>query len=167
VDGGDEAKFEAFVAVSGRRLLRSACLLCGDRGHAEDLLQVTLERTARRWGRFDGSPEAYARRVLVNAATDRWRARNARVAEVPGPIPDRAGGDIAAEVTLRQALIGALRLLTARQRALVVLRYFDDVTEAEAAAALGISVGAVKSGTSRALGRLRELIDEAATEGVS
>jgi RNA polymerase sigma-70 factor (sigma-E family) len=158
VNRGDEAEFEAFVARSGRRLLRTAYLLCGDRGEAQDLVQVVLERTARRWAKLDGAPEAYARTVLVNASTDRWRRRSSRFGEVPGQVPDTSVIDVADGVVLRGSLIAALRQLTARQRALLVLRYFEDVSESEAAALLGISVGAVKSGTSRALDRLRDLV---------
>jgi RNA polymerase sigma-70 factor (sigma-E family) len=152
----DEADFEAFVEASGRRLLRTAYLLVGDLHIAEDLLQTALERTARRWGRISGVPEAYARTAIANLATDRWRRRRVRPAEVFIDPPDVVHADFATDVVVRDALIRALDQLTRRQRAVLVLRYFDDLTEPETAAALGISVGTVKSSTSRALGRLRE-----------
>jgi RNA polymerase sigma-70 factor (sigma-E family) len=152
-----ELEFEQFVAASGSRLLRTAYLLTGDLGEAEDLLQTTLERTARRWHRLSGAPEAYARVVLANLATDRWRRLRARPAEVHEQPTAAAGGDLAGTVALRQALIAALMQLTMRQRAVLVLRFFDDLTEAQTAIALNISVGTVKSTTSRALAQLREL----------
>ncbi|MGH8890948.1 MAG: SigE family RNA polymerase sigma factor [Acidothermaceae bacterium] len=153
----DEADFEAFVATSGHRLLRTAYLLVGDLHSAEDVLQTALERTARRWTRISGIPEAYARTVLANLATDRWRRRSARPAEVFIDPPEHSSTDFAADLVIRDALIRALSQLTRRQRAVLVLRFFDDLTEAETATALGISVGTVKSSTSRALDRLRTL----------
>lgn len=152
-----EVAFEEFVAAAAPRLLRTAFLLTGDRGHAEDLLQTTFERTARRWTKISGEPEAYARTVLANLATDRWRRRAARPAEVYGNLPDPAGGDIASDLVTRSSLVAALGELTRRQRTVLVLRYFDDLTEAETAQALGITVGTVKSTANRALARLREL----------
>jgi RNA polymerase sigma-70 factor (sigma-E family) len=163
-----EAAFEAFVAGCGSRLLRLAVLLTGDRWHGEDLLQTALERTARHWSRLDGSPEAYAHRVLANLATDRWRRLAARVREVGADHPhvhERAAmtgvgsGDPATGVALRQALMTALQELPPRQRAVVVLRYFCDLSEAETAEALGIGVGGVKSAGSRGLARLRGSVD--------
>lgn len=154
----EEAEFEAFVASSGRRLLRTAYLLVGDRHHAEDLLQTALERTARRWGRLSGVPEAYARTVLANLATDRWRRLAARPRELFGSPPERGLPDVAGDLVVRDALMSALRELTRRQRAVLVLRYFNDLTEPETADVLGISVGTVKSTTSRALGRLRGVV---------
>jgi RNA polymerase sigma-70 factor (sigma-E family) len=155
----EEAGFEEFVAASGRRLLRTAYLLAGDRHHAEDLLQITLERTARRWTRISGAPEAYARTVLANLATDRWRRRSARPQEFFTDPPERGAGDPANDLVLRDALMSALRDLTRRQRAVLVLRFFDDLTEAETAAALGITTGTVKSTTSRSLDRLRAIAE--------
>jgi RNA polymerase sigma-70 factor (sigma-E family) len=157
-----EAEFIAFVDGSARRLLRTAAMLTGDNGHAEDLLQTALERTARRWTRLDGAPEAYARVVLARLATDRWRALRSRVGEVPGDVPERARDDLAGDVAVRQVLMAAMRHLTPRQRAVLVLRYFDDLTEAQTADALGISIGTVKSTASRALARLRELVPDLA-----
>lgn len=160
VDDGHERAFEAFVAGSGPRLLRTAYLLTGDRNHAEDLVQSALERTARKWSRLDGAPEAYARVTLAHLAVDRRRRRAARVTELPldaaGPVAQ--GDDGTERVVLQQALLAGLRLLPPRQKTVLVLRFFEDMTEAETARALGIGIGAVKSSTSRAIARLRELV---------
>ena len=115
MDKADEQRFEAFVHAQAPHLLRTAFLLTGDRGHAEDLLQQALERTARRWSRLAGAPEAYARVVIVNLARDRWRRRKARVAEAPiidatDAIDDH---DHADHVATRDALVTALRMLPA------------------------------------------------------
>jgi RNA polymerase sigma-70 factor (sigma-E family) len=158
----EEARFEEFVSASGRRLLRTAYLLVGDQQHAEDLLQTALERTARRWSKISGAPEAYARTVLTNLATDRWRRRSVRPHELFTAPPENTARsntapDIAADLVLRDALMAALRELTRRQRAVLVLRYFDDLTESETASTLGITIGTVKSTASRSLERLREV----------
>jgi RNA polymerase sigma-70 factor (sigma-E family) len=141
---GERRAFEAFVGTSSDRLLRTAYLLCGDRGHAEDLVQTALLRTARRWRSAREQPEAYARRVVVNLAKDRWRLLSRRPVETP----------IVADVRLPE-LLHATRQLAPGQRAVLVLRYFDDLTVEETAAALGCSTGTVKSQTSRALDNLR------------
>jgi RNA polymerase sigma-70 factor (sigma-E family) len=159
MDRSAEAEFEQFVAGSGRQLLRTAVLLVGDLGHAEDLVQTALERTARHWDRLEGAPEAYARVVLTRLATDRWRWRSRRVGEVFADPPETsAQHDVAAEVTTRHQVIGALDTLTARQRAVLILRYFDDLSEQQTAQALGVSVGTVKTTASRAIARLRTTI---------
>jgi RNA polymerase sigma-70 factor (sigma-E family) len=154
----DEAGFTSFVHERSTGLLRTAVLLAGgDRGHAEDLLQGVLERMYAHWDRIDG-PEAYARRALAHAAVNRWRTRRRRP-ELPLLDPDAGGpvpGDGAAAVDLRDALVRALLTLPPRQRAVLVLRYFDDLPEAEVARALGCSVGTVKSAASRGLATLRE-----------
>jgi RNA polymerase sigma-70 factor (sigma-E family) len=157
VRDASEAGFTEFVRDRSTALLRTAVLLAGgDRGHAEDLLQGVLERMYVRWDRIDGPPEAYARSALAHAAVNRWRSRRRRP-ELPlitdaGPV----AGDPAATVDLRDALVRALLTLPPRQRAVLVLRYFDDLPEGDAARALGCSVGTVKSQTSRALARLRD-----------
>ncbi|GAA5115962.1 SigE family RNA polymerase sigma factor [Alloalcanivorax gelatiniphagus] len=149
----DQAAFDAFVRRSSDRLVRTAYLLCGDRGHAEDMAQTALLRTARRWPSARREPEAYARRVVVNLAKDRWRALRRRPDEAPlehdVPIPVRDG------VADRDQLLRAAQQLPAGQRAVLVLRYFDDLSVADTAAALGCSTGTVKSQTARALERLR------------
>jgi len=148
-----EADFERFVQDCSSKLLRTAYLLSGDRGHAEDIVQTALLRTARRWRRARALPEAYARRVVVNLAKDRRRSLSRRPAEM------RLEYDVplASVDTLvdRDALLRATRRLPPGQRAVLVLRFFDDLSVAETADALGISTGTVKSQTSRALERLR------------
>lgn len=158
---GDSAEFTDFVRGRSTALLRTAVLLTGgDRGHAEDLLQGVLERMYVRWGRIQGPPEAYARRALVHASINRWRGRRRRP-ELPllGPDPCVEAADDASRVDLRDALVRELLTLPPRQRAVLVLRYFDDLPEAEIAEALGCSVGTVKSQASRALARLRQGTD--------
>lgn len=149
----DQPAFDAFVRRSSDRLLRTAYLLCGDRGHAEDIVQTALLRTARRWSSARPAPEAYARRVVVNLAKDRWRTQRRRPSEAPleadVAVPVRDG------VADRDQLLRAARRLPAGQRAVLVLRYFDDLSVADTAAALGCSTGTVKSQTARALERLR------------
>jgi RNA polymerase sigma-70 factor (sigma-E family) len=151
--------FEAFVATRSRALWRSAWLLTGDAQKAEDLLQTALVKVWRRWPKVakGGAVEAYARRALVTTYTDWWRRK--WTGEVPTDVlPERsADGDTgSADLSdLRRDLVLALARLSRGQRAVVVLRYFDDLTEVETAAALGCSVGTVKSQHSRAMAALR------------
>lgn len=150
------ASFDAFVEASSDRLLRTAYLLCGDRGHAEDLVQTALMRTARHWGAAQDQPGAYARRVVVNLAKDRWRSLGRRPAELPLEV-DVAGP--AGEGLLdRDALVRAAQQLPPGQRAVLVLRYFEDLSVEDTAACLGCSTGTVKSQTSRALENLRSAL---------
>lgn len=153
IGGRDKREFEAFVAASSDRLLRTAYLLTGDLGHAEDVVQTALLRTARRWRSAKQAPEAYARTVVANLAKDRWRALGRRPAEAP------LEHDVPLErpdVLLdRDALVRAARELPHGQRAVLVLRFFDDLSVEETARTLGVSTGTVKSQTSRALAGLR------------
>ncbi|WP_307796142.1 SigE family RNA polymerase sigma factor [Amycolatopsis sp. 195334CR] len=153
--------FEDFVAARSAALLRTAYLLTGDRGHAEDLLQTTLLRTAWRWQAASAQPEAYARRVLVNLSRDRRRNLGRRVREEAAPAEPPAVGDAVQRIADREALLTALRQLPERQREVVVLRYYADLPVAETALAMGCSEGVVKSHTSRALNRLRALLGAA------
>lgn len=150
----DEEGFARYVVQAHRGLLRRAVLLAGDRGRAEDLVQVSLAAAYRRWGRI-ASPDAYLRTVMVRTAIG-WRARR-WVGEVPtGDLPDRAAErDELADADLGGAVRAALATLPPAQRAVVVLRYFDDCSEAEIAEALGCSLGTVKSRSARALAALR------------
>lgn len=168
--GQRRVAFEHFVAESTDSLLRTAYLFTGDAGHAEDLVQESLYEIARRWSRVLSmeSPQAYARRILINLALDDSKRRSRHRAELARPsLPDRprslrweselSSGAFAAADD-RFELIRALGELPPRQRAVLVLRYFDDLTESEVASTLGCSIGTVKSTTSRALEKMRELV---------
>jgi RNA polymerase sigma-70 factor (sigma-E family) len=155
--------FESFVQASSTRLLRSAYLLCGDRGAAEDILQLTLMRVSAHWRVAAAAPEAYARQVLVNLSRDRARRSLRRVREVAwGELAAREpeGHDHARELAGRSAVMAALAQLPARQREVLVLRFYGDLSVADTAAATGATEGTVKSHTSRALSRMRELLDD-------
>jgi RNA polymerase sigma-70 factor (sigma-E family) len=149
--------FVEFVDSRQRALQRTAWLLTGDWALAEDLVQTSLARTWPRWGKIRrrDDPEIYVRRVMVNTWTS-WTRRKWR-GERPAPeMPDGpAPGDVAADVITRVAVRGALACLTDRQRAVLVLRVFDDLTEAQTAQVLGCAVGTVKSTMAQALTRLR------------
>jgi RNA polymerase sigma-70 factor (sigma-E family) len=157
----NDMPFEEFVAVASGRLFTMALLLTGRRrAEAEDLLQDVLERAYRRWGTIirGGSPEPYVRQMLINAAID-WRRRLRRRREESLPIEsgDSAIGDRAAETDDRDLVLRAMAGLPPMQRAVLVLRFYEDLTSAQTAAVLGCTVGAVKSQTSRALAKLRDI----------
>lgn len=159
-----EADYAHFVRTRTHALLRSAYLLTGDQHLAEDLVQEALARTHRAWLRLErpDNAEAYARKVMYHAQVSFWR--RPRIAEVlPGDIEADAvpGAEDPAEATVqRLTLRQALLALTAKQRAVLVLRFFEDRTEAEAAQLLGVSVSTVKTQTGRALDRLRTLLPD-------
>ncbi|MGV9978715.1 SigE family RNA polymerase sigma factor [Micromonospora wenchangensis] len=159
-----EDEFRDFVAARSGALLRTAYLLAGDWATAEDLLQTALTKTYLAWRRLGGieAVEPYARRVMVNTSTSWWRRRwhGERPTEV---LPERAGVDEIEQQLDRDALWRHLRMLPARQRAVLVLRYYEDLSEAQTAALLEISPGTVKSQTSRALNTLRRRL---AAEGL-
>ena len=148
------AEFDEFVRTRSGALLRVAYLLTGDRHAAEDLLQEVLEQMYVRWRRVQASPEAYARRALINRSINRWRRRRRRPEQTLDD-HDVVTRDHADDVALRRAVVEALHDLPARQRAAVVLRYLEDLPTADVAAALGCSEGTVKSHASRGLARLR------------
>jgi RNA polymerase sigma-70 factor (sigma-E family) len=153
--------FRAFVEQQWGPLVRVAYLLTGDRGHAEDLVQAALEKTHRKWARVSRmeAPVAYVRKAMVNTATS-WRRRR-RVSEVPLLVTDSPAVDANGPVEQRQQVVAALRTLPPRMRAVLVLRYFADLSEAEVADLLGCSVGTVKSQASRGLDRLRTHLNPA------
>ena len=156
-------EFERFVLRASASLLRSAYLLTGDRGHAEDLLQETLWRTARRWHVVYRSPEAYAHEVLVNLSRDRRRASRRRPIEVtPKGALNASTADAFDRLGERDVMTHAVRRLPRRQREVVVLRFFLDLSVEQTAATLGMSDGTVKSYTARALARMRELLADRA-----
>jgi RNA polymerase sigma-70 factor (sigma-E family) len=152
------AELERFLAERADHLLRTAVLLTGSREAGEDLLQTAVERLFRRWRQFDGNPEAYLRRTLCNLATDGYRrAGRWRQKERLLRTGLRYGQDVTGDVDLRDALVRLLTQLPARQRTVLVLRYWEQLTDAEAAAVLGCAEGTVKSAASRGLTRMREL----------
>ena len=158
----DEAGFHRWAQERQLALLRTAVLLTGDRHRAEDLVQEALTQVALRWRRLaDGHPEAYARQVIVRRNISWWR-KHPR--EVVVEVHDVQAASDAWEwsVDRRVMLARALAGLTPRQRSLIVLRYYEDLTEHDAADALGVSVGTVKSETHRALRRLRDAAPELA-----
>jgi RNA polymerase sigma-70 factor (sigma-E family) len=172
VDDGDPAGFTRFVEARGVALLRFATAITGDRHQAEDLLQAVLERAYARWPKVTGhgDPEWYLRRSLVNAAKDGWRSsrRKAEALEQIGQGNEGTYVPFDAVVT-RDAVRRALRSLPPGQRTVLVLRYWEGLSEAEAAALMGVSVGTVKSQAHRAMKALRtsiELIDESVAEHV-
>lgn len=144
--------FVAWVAGHRTRLLRSAYLLTGDRAHAEDLVQEAVIKVAERWGRLrSGSPTAYARTVIVHDHASWWRRRR----ETLSADPVRDGALPETDLAARSVIVSALEGLPRRQRAVVVLRYFDDLTERETADTLGVTVGTVKSQAHHAMRHLR------------
>ncbi|WP_238451757.1 SigE family RNA polymerase sigma factor, partial [Micromonospora sp. 4G55] len=158
-----EEEFRDFVAARSSALLRTAYLLAGDWATAEDLLQTALTKTYLASKRLGGieAIEPYARRVMVNTSTSWWRRRwhGERPTEV---LPERAGVDEIEQQLDRDVLWRHLTALPARQRAVLVLRFYEDMSEAQTAALLEISPGTVKSQTSRALATLRRRLGEEA-----
>ncbi len=158
---GHAAEFDAFVAAFGSRLLRTGYLLTGETRAAEDLVQDTLLKAWSRWPRVRATdqPIAYVRRMLVTTSASRWRAARNRVRgeqlvaappEAPGPVPAER------DELLWQAVIG----LPARQRAVMVLGYYEDLSDASTADVLGCTIGTVKSQRAKALRTLRRVLQE-------
>lgn len=152
------AELERFITERADALMRTAVLLTGRRETAQDLLQTALERLLRHWPTLSGDPEAYLRRTLYNLAADSHR-RQGRLQRKLALLRAGAdqGPDPIAEVDLRDALVRLLLQLPPRQRAALVLRYWEQLSEAETAARLGWPEGTVKSAASRGLRRLRDL----------
>ncbi|MGA4848139.1 SigE family RNA polymerase sigma factor [Streptomyces sp. G5(2025)] len=163
MDVQEQASFREFVETRSSVLLKTAVLLSGGDRHAgEDLLQNALVKAAGRWQRID-EPEAYVRRILYRQQVSRWRLKWPRREQAVAEPPERAtSGDGTSAAELRVVMRGALARLTTRQRTVLVLRYFEDLPEAEVAAILGCSVGTVRSTTHRSLARLRSFAPELA-----
>jgi RNA polymerase sigma-70 factor, ECF subfamily len=152
-------QFAEFVEASSGRLVRTAYLTVGDLAEAEDLAQEALVEVAQRWPRVRGmaSPYEYARRVLFNLALEAHRRRR-RDPEPVAVLPEVTADDDTEQVVARDVIANVIPLLPPRQRATLVLRYWEQLTEAETAEVLGCSVGTVKSQTSKAIQRLREVL---------
>ncbi|WP_406461073.1 SigE family RNA polymerase sigma factor [Streptomyces sp. NBC_01622] len=166
MDAEELEGFRDFVDNRSSALLRTAVLLSGGDRHAgEDLLQNALVKVAGRWQRID-EPEAYVRRILYRQQVSRWRLKwRRREVSVAEPPEVGAAADAASAAELRLVMREALSRLTARQRTVLVLRYFEDLPEADVARLLGCSVGTVRSTTHRSLARLRVLAPELAAVG--
>jgi RNA polymerase sigma-70 factor (sigma-E family) len=153
-------QFTSYVRAKGPLLLRTARSLIANPCDAEDLLQTALVKTYLAWDRIDdhGALDGYVRRTLVNTRTSQWRKRRVdeyATDELPEPSAESCP-DAAEQQAQRDAMLRAMSRLPARQRAMVVLRYYEDMSEVQTAEVLGVSVGTVKSAVSRALGKLRE-----------
>jgi RNA polymerase sigma-70 factor (sigma-E family) len=152
----DDHGFREYVTMRTGSLLRAAYLLTGNRADAEDLVQAALAKTFLAWDRIEdrGALDGYVRRAMVNTHISWWRRR--RLEEYPtDEIPDRAVADHATGSDMQDTLRRAIDRLPQRMRAAVMLRYYEDMTEAEVADALGVSLGTVKSTVSRAVAKLR------------
>lgn len=161
----DDEVFTAFVRANTPALTRTAYLLAGDVDAAEDLLQSAFAATYVHWGRLRHLDDAalYVRRQLTSTMTSWRRRRSSTEVLMAAPAVDGATDDVA-EREQRDELVRALRRLSTRQRAVIVLRFYDDLTEAQVADVLGCSVGSVKTHAHRGLERLRELLDTADAE---
>ncbi len=154
----DEDAFGEFVTARWAALVRTAFLITGDHGRAEDLVQSALEKVHTHWNRIQNkeAPEAYARRVMINLAISGSRRRRFRETSLEAA-PDVQIQDGVQDLAERDELWKVLLQLPPRMRAVLVLRFFDDLSEAETARVLGCSLGSVKSQASRGLARMREL----------
>lgn len=163
-----EQEFTQFVDASSGRLSHLAWLLCGDEHRAHDLVQETLERVCLRWPKLrDGSPHAYARRVLINLYNDDWRRRRREFITRDGELPEGAAGQGHSSSDDRLLLRRLLQSLPQRERQIVVLRHYVDLPERDVAQLLGVSVGTVKSSASRGLATLRAQLAEQQKEMTS
>jgi RNA polymerase sigma-70 factor (sigma-E family) len=158
VNADIEREFTAFVAERTHALFRVAYALTGNQHAAEDLLQGALAKTFAKWHRISTDAEGYVKRILYRDWISLWRWRSRRPETPMSWVPDRSDADRSDETVLRLVLRDALLTLPPRQRAVVVLRYLDDLGEREVAEILGCSAGTVASQASRALAKLRRSV---------
>jgi RNA polymerase sigma-70 factor (ECF subfamily) len=157
--------FRDYVVARTPTLLRTAYLLTGDRGEAEDLLQEALFRLSKAWRRVSESEslDAYVRRTMVNLCVSRWRRRRVRTVTVAA-VPELQGAGDADHVSDRDEIWRALAMVPPRMRAVLVLRFYEDLSEADTAAVLDCAVGTIKSQTARGLVKLRNALPEGARQ---
>lgn len=172
MNADEKREFREFVAARSRSLLHTAYLLTGDWEQGRDLLQTALASTARRWPKLRDreQPEIYVRRALYHAQVDRFRLLSWGRETVTDTVPDQPSGQVADwadTVVQRQDIMAALRRLPKRQRAVIVLRYFEDRPDNEIAAILGVAQGTVRSQTHKALASLRTTLAEAGPSSAS
>lgn len=167
MSGGSDEDFQRFVAARSATLLRTAYLLTGDIWHAEDLLQIALLKTYRHWNRLENttSPDAFVRKVMANSRASWWRRRRVAKDSVE-TVPEAAVSDDSGSTVDRDEMWRALAQLPFRMRAVLVLRYWEDLSEAETARVLDCAPGTVKSQASRGLARLRAQLGDS-REGIA
>jgi RNA polymerase sigma-70 factor (sigma-E family) len=158
VDERAREDFAEFVAGRSAELLRLAYVLTGDQHAAEDLLQSALTRAAARWERIHSAPEGYVRQIMYREQVSWWRRRARRSVTVVAQVPDGPAPDQMVMVEARLALRGALLALPPGKRAMLVLRYLEDLSEGQVADLLGCSVGTVRSQTHKAIAQLRSVL---------
>jgi RNA polymerase sigma-70 factor (sigma-E family) len=158
VDEQARQDFAAFAAARSGALIRVAYVLTGDQHAAEDLLQSALTRAAAHWGRIHTAPEAYVRQIMYREQVSWWRRRDRRPETAMAQPPEPPAGAPAASVEDRITVQDALRALPARKRAVLVLRYLEDLPERQVAEILGCSVGTVRSQTHKAIAQLRSVL---------
>jgi RNA polymerase sigma-70 factor (sigma-E family) len=151
-------EFGEFVAARSGDLIRLAYVLTGEQHAAEDLLQSALTKAAAHWRRIHSAPEAYVRQIIYREQVSWWRRRSRRPETAMARVPDQAATPPAAGVEERLALDEALRALPPRKRAVLVLRYLEDLPEAQVADILGCSVGTVRSQTHKAIAQLKSVL---------
>jgi RNA polymerase sigma-70 factor (sigma-E family) len=155
VDDSARREFAEFAAARASALIRVAYVLTGNQHAAEDLLQTALTKAAAHWGRIHTAPEAYVRQIMYREQVSSWRRRARHREAIMAEVPEQAAAvpDLSAETRL--SLQQALRALPPGKRAVLVLRYFEDLPEAQVASILGCSVGTVRSQTYKALTQLK------------
>jgi len=158
VDERVRQDFTEFVTARSAELLRLAYVLTGDRHAAEDLLQSALTKAAAHWGRIHGAPEGYVRQIMYHEQVSWWRRRARRPVTLVARVPERPAQDQMVMVEARLALRDALLALPPGKRAMLVLRYLEDLPEARVADILGCSVGTVRSQTHKAIAQLRSVL---------
>ena len=161
MDDSARREFAGFAAARSGALIRVAFLLTGDQHAAEDLLQTAFTKAAARWGRIHTAPEAYVRQVMYREQVSGWRRRARHSETVMAELPDQAAAVSEVSAETRLGLQQALRALPAGKRAVLVLRYFEDLPEAQVASILGCSVGTVRSQTYKALIQLKAALASA------
>jgi RNA polymerase sigma-70 factor (sigma-E family) len=158
VDERARQDFAEFVAARSAALIRLAYVLTCDQHAAEDLLQTALTKAAAHWGRIHSAPEAYVRQIMYREQVGLWRRRARRPETAMAQVPDLPVADTASSLDTRLALQEALRSIPAGKRAVLVLRYLEDLPEAQVAQILGCSVGTVRSQTHKAIAQLRSVL---------
>lgn len=161
MDDSARREFAEFAAARSGALIRVAYVLTGDQDAAEDLLQTALTKAAACWGRIHSSPDAYVRQVMYREQVSGWRRRARHRETTMAEVPDQAAAAAGTSAEIRLSLQQALRALPAGKRAVLVLRYFEDLPESQVASILGCSVGTVRSQTYKALTQLRQALSSA------